>query len=58
MKKYQWVCEICGQQFGHEIDLLAHQFCSPCEKEINERHNEEPIVNQLPLIKEAREAGR
>ena len=32
-----WICGICGQEFEVEVDLLAHQFNSPCEKELDER---------------------
>jgi hypothetical protein len=35
-----WVCEICAEIFDNEIDLLAHQFNSPCETEIKEQLNE------------------
>ena len=30
----EWICEICGQPFMDEVDLLAHQFNSSCEKDI------------------------
>ena len=26
-----WVCDFCGEKFDWEVDLLAHQFNSPCE---------------------------
>jgi hypothetical protein len=35
-KDYKWVCVICGERFKTEVDLLAHQFNSPCERELNE----------------------
>jgi len=36
-----WVCEICAEAFDAEVDLLAHQFNSSCEKEILEREHDE-----------------
>jgi len=32
-----WICEICAEEFKNEVDLLAHQFNNPCEKEIRIR---------------------
>ena len=32
-----WICEICAEEFKNEVDLLAHQFNSSCEKEIRIR---------------------
>ncbi len=29
-----WICEICAEEFVNEIDMLAHQFNSSCEREI------------------------
>jgi len=34
MTREDWVCEICGQSFEAEVDLLAHQFNSSCEKDL------------------------
>ena len=34
-----WICEICAKDFDNEVDLLAHQFNSSCEKEIEIRYN-------------------
>jgi hypothetical protein len=31
-----WVCEVCAQEFKNEADLLAHQFATSCEKELQE----------------------
>ncbi len=31
-----WVCEVCAQEFRNEADLLAHQFATTCEKELQE----------------------
>jgi len=32
-----WICEICAEEFVNEIDMLAHQFNSSCEREIKKR---------------------
>ena len=37
MSEEKWICEICAETFDNEIDLLAHQFNSSCEKEIKEK---------------------
>ena len=37
MKIKKWVCEICAQGFDIEVDLLAHQFNSSCEKDMEQR---------------------
>ncbi len=37
MDAKEWVCEICGQDFDKEVDLLAHQFNSDCERELEAR---------------------
>lgn len=37
MSEEKWTCAICGEQFKSEVDLLAHQFNSTCEKELKER---------------------
>jgi len=39
MKDDPWICEICAQEFENEVDLLAHQFNSSCEQDIEARHN-------------------
>jgi len=44
MKTKSWVCEICAEDFYNEVDLLAHQFNSYCEKEL------ERLVPKLPHI--------
>jgi len=31
-----WVCGVCAQEFKNEADLLAHQFATSCEKELQE----------------------
>jgi len=36
-----WICEICAEEFVNEIDMLAHQFNSSCEREIKKRWAEE-----------------
>jgi len=33
-----WICEICAEEFKNEVDLLAHQFNSSCERDIEERY--------------------
>ena len=35
----KWICEICARSFDIEVDLLAHQFNSNCEKDLEERHS-------------------
>ena len=35
----EWICEICARSFDIEVDLLAHQFNSNCEKDLEERHS-------------------
>lgn len=30
----KWICQICGQEFKNEADMLAHQFNSQCEKDL------------------------
>jgi len=39
MKNDLWICEICAEEFKNEIDLLAHQFNSSCEKEMKDRYS-------------------
>ena len=34
MKIDPWICEICAEEFVNEVDMLAHQFNSYCEREI------------------------
>jgi hypothetical protein len=43
-----WVCEICGQDFDKEVDLLAHQFNSQCEKDILKRQENECVSAGAP----------
>lgn len=33
----EWICDVCGEKFKTEVDLLAHQFNSPCERELQKR---------------------
>lgn len=42
----KWLCEICAETFDNEIDLLAHQFNSSCEKEIKERLNHDKTTQK------------
>ena len=37
MKIDPWICEICAEEFVNEVDMLAHQFNSYCEREIKKR---------------------
>lgn len=39
MKDDPWICEICAQGFKNEVDLLAHQFNSACEQDMEKRYN-------------------
>jgi len=39
MKNDPWICEICAKKFKNEVDLLAHQFNSFCERDIERRYN-------------------
>ena len=41
MKIDPWICEICAEEFVNEVDMLAHQFNSYCEREIKKRWAEE-----------------
>ena len=41
MKIDPWICEICAEEFVNEVDMLAHQFNSRCEREIKKRWAEE-----------------
>lgn len=40
MNEDPWICEICAQEFKTEVDLLSHQFNSPCERDMEKRHRE------------------
>ena len=35
-----WVCNSCAEEFKNEVDLLAHQFSSSCERELLEVRDE------------------
>lgn len=39
-----WVCEICGFDFGSELDLATHQFNSSCEEERDKRHRQNDLA--------------
>jgi ribosomal protein L37AE/L43A len=58
-----WVCGACAQEFGNEVDLLAHQFNSSCEEELKEGRGagRASIVDSLKstewLIEEDEEAS-
>ena len=70
MENYEdlkWICEICAQSFDIEVDLLAHQFNSSCEKDLEERHNRyypnndgtgsEALKGGTPSLEKSRDYG-
>ena len=44
----RWICEICAEEFENEVDLLAHQFQSSCERELEERYRSRNRRKEVP----------
>ena len=50
----EWICEICAEEFKNEIDLLAHQFNSQCEKDMNRRQRAKETKEKNPQAENSR----
>lgn len=51
----EWICDVCGEKFKTEVDLLAHQFNSPCERELQKREQAAEHAKLQAIATAARE---
>ena len=51
----EWICDVCGEKFKTEVDLLAHQFNSTCERELQKREQAAKLAQLQAIATAARE---